>query len=173
MIEQLAEFVLRAIGVFYAVTVPLVIRAVGVSALADVALAALSGEERSRAARAREMWIAAGAVVNGVGGLALALLIDWAMPIFVFATVQQFVYLEYVAPRLLDPYDEPEAAGRRSTVNAAIGYAIVSIAVVLAYWKGMLLPWQALPQWLMAAAGLLVLGTVAWASSVLLPIWRK
>lgn len=173
MIEPVGEIVLRAIGVFYALTAPLVIRTIGVSSLADVVLASISGEGANRAARFREMWIAAGALVIGAGGLALALLLDWAMPIFVFATVQQFVYLEYVAPRWLDPHDEPDAAGRKSTANAAIGYAIVSVVVVLAYWNGLLLPWQALSPWVLGAAALLVLGVAAWAVSVLLPMRRK
>lgn len=164
-----AEVVLRLVGLFYVLSGVLVVRSLAVSALADSAYTAIMGRAPSRAERVREIWLGAGSVVIGAGGLALALLMDLAVPLFVLGAVQQGVYLLIVAPRFLDPVDAPDPAGRAKTVNAAVVYAAVTVAVVLAAQAGLLHPWYLLPNWLLAMAGGLVLFGAGWTAMALRP----
>ena len=162
MTTALAETILRAIGFFYAATSLLVIRTLAVSAVADTTWAAIMGEPSHPAARRREIWLAAGALVIGAGGLALLLLLDLALPLFVLGALQQAVYLAHAAPRWFDPHDEPDTDGRRRTVNAAFVHAGATLAVAAAAWGGLLRPWTAEPLWLTGGAAAIVAAVVLW-----------
>lgn len=156
------EGVLRALGLFYVLSGVLVVRSLAVSAMADAAYEAIVGTPPHPAERVREIWLAAGSVMIGAGGLALVLLLDVAAILFIFGAIQQVAYLGFVAPRYLDPYDEPDAAGRAQTWNAAIVYLVATALVVAAAWSGVLRPWQDVPLWLLGAAGAAVVAGIVW-----------
>ncbi|MDI4662758.1 hypothetical protein K9U40_00170 [Xanthobacter autotrophicus] len=153
---------LRVLGLFYVLSGVLVVRSLAVSAMADTAYAAIMGAPPHPAARAREIWLAAGSVLIGAGGLALVLRLDVAAVLFVLGALQQMVYLAIVAPRFLDPHDTPDGAGRAKTWQAAFVYLVVTILVVAAAKAGVLRPWQEMPVWLLAAAGLALVLGMAW-----------
>ncbi|MFG1370591.1 hypothetical protein V5F32_00280 [Xanthobacter oligotrophicus] len=153
---------LRALGLFYVLSGVVVVRSLAISAMADAAHAAIMGAPPHPAERAREIWLAAGSVVIGAGGLALALLVDVAAMLFVLGALQQLIYLVIVAPRFLDPHDEPDAGGRAKTWQAAVAYLVVTVLVVAAAKTGVLRPWQDMPAWLLAAAGGAVILGAAW-----------
>lgn len=161
------EIVLRLLGAFYVMSGVLVVRSLAVSAMADATYAAIMGSAPHPAERAREIWLAAGSVLIGAGGLALALLLDVAAVLFVFGALQQFVYLGIVAPRFLDPYDEPDAAGRAKTWSAALAYLVVTALVVAAAKAGMLRPWQDAPIWLLGGAGAAIAFSAIWTARLL------
>ncbi|MDI4655225.1 hypothetical protein [Xanthobacter autotrophicus] len=156
------EAILRLLGLFYVLSGVLVVRSLAVSAMADAAYAAIMGGPPHPAERAREIWLAAGSVLIGAGGLALVLLLDVAVVLFVLGALQQMVYLVIVAPRFLDPHDAPDGAGRAKTWQAAIFYLVVTALVVAAAKAGLLRPWQDMPAWLLAAAGAAVVLGAAW-----------
>ncbi|MFG1363192.1 hypothetical protein [Xanthobacter versatilis] len=153
---------LRALGLFYVLSGVVVVRALAISAMADAAHAAIMGAPPHPAERAREIWLAAGSVLIGAGGLALALLIDVAAMLFVLGALQQLIYLVIVAPRFLDPHDAPDAGGRAKTWQAAVAYLVVTVLVVTAAKTGVLRPWQDMPAWLLAAASAAVILGAAW-----------
>ncbi|MFG1349468.1 hypothetical protein [Xanthobacter autotrophicus] len=158
----IVETILRLLGLFYVLSGVLVVRSLAVSAMADGAYAALMGAPAHPAERAREIWLAAGSVLIGAGGLALVLLLDVAVVLFVLGALQQMVYLVIVAPRFLDPHDAPNAAGRAKTWQAAFFYLAVTVLVAAAAKAGLLRPWQDMPAWLLAAAGVAVVLGAAW-----------
>ncbi|MFG1479787.1 hypothetical protein V5F53_14175 [Xanthobacter sp. V4C-4] len=160
------ETALRLLGLFYVLSGVVVVRSLAASAMADATYAAIMGTAPHPAERARETWLAAGSVLIGTGGLALVLLLDVAAVLFVLGAIQQVVYLGVVAPRYLDPHDEPDAAGRAKTWTAAIVYLLATAIVVAAERGGVLRPWLDAPRWLLGAAGLAVAAGIAWT------VWR-
>lgn len=159
---MIVEFALRSLGLFYVLSGVLVVRSLALSVMADATYAAIMGGAPHPAERAREIWLAAGSVLIGAGGLALALLLDVAAVLFVLGALQQMVYLVIVAPRYLDPHDEPDAAGRAQTWRAAIAYVVVTAVVVAAAKAGVLHPWRESPGWLLALAGAAVIVGAGW-----------
>lgn len=153
---------LQLIGLFYVVSGVLVVRSLAAGATMDAAWTAITGTAPHPAERAREIWLAAGSVLVGVGGLALVLLLDLAAVLFVLCALQQLVYLGIVAPRYLDPHDEPDPAGRAQSWNAAIIYLVPTALVVTAAWNGVLRPWQDVPPWLLGAAAAAVAAGIVW-----------
>jgi len=158
------ETVLRFLGLFYVLSGIVVVRTLAASGMADATYAAIMGTAPSRAERLREVWLGVGSVLIGLGGLALALLLDAAAVLFVLAAAQQGAYLLVVAPRCFDPADPPDPAGRAKTRNAAIVYGIVTALVVAAAGTGLLRPWHELPGWLAAAAAVAALAGIGWAA---------
>jgi len=156
------EAVLRALGLFYVLSGVLVVRSLAASAMADATYTAIMGTPPHPAERAREIWLAAGSVLIAAGGLALILLLDVAAVLFVLGAIQQLVYLGIVAPRYLDPHDEPDAAGRAKTWNAAIVYLVATALVVAAARGGLLRPWLDAPAWLLGAVGVALAAGIAW-----------
>jgi hypothetical protein len=158
MSQTFVEVVLRAMGVFYIAGAVLVVRMARVSEIMDQALAAISGEAPNRAEQFRQTWLMAGAVVTGVGGLALLMLLDLAFWIMVAAAAQQALYIGFVAPRWLDPLDPPDPTGRQQTRNAFVVYGVATALVGAALGAGLLRPWQDEPGWLLAAAAMVAVG---------------
>ncbi|MFG1331856.1 hypothetical protein V5F41_11455 [Xanthobacter autotrophicus] len=156
------EAVLRALGLFYVLSGVLVVRSLAVSAMADATYSAIVGTPTHPAERAREIWLAAGSVLIGVGGLALVLLLDVAAVLFILGAIQQLAYLGFIAPRYFDPHDEPDAGGRAKTWNAAIVYVVATALVVAVARGGVLRPWLDAPVWLLVAAGVAIVAGVVW-----------
>ncbi|RAK65419.1 hypothetical protein [Phenylobacterium kunshanense] len=132
----------------------LVVRAAAQTALMDAVLGALSANVEpagQRASDIRRLWLTAGAVLTGLGGLAAAVGWSAAAPLFLAACIGQWTWLLIVAPRFVDPSDAPDPAGRRATRNAALGHTALTIAVLAAW--GQLVGWPALALPMQAAAG--------------------
>lgn len=171
MMTLLAETALRLIGLFYLFSGIMVVRSLAASSMADATYAAIMGGPPNRAERLREIWLAAGSVLIGAGGLALMLPIDLAAVLFVLGALQQVAYLGFIAPRFLDPEDPPDAAGRARTWNAALVYLVATAVVVAAAWAGLLPSWRDTPAFLLGlAAGAVVAGAV-WTVRAL--TWRR
>lgn len=124
-------------------------RAAAQTALLDAMLGALSANDprEAAAARTRRLWLTGGAVVTGLGGLAAAAAWSAAAHLFVLACLGQWTWLLVVAPLWVDPFDPPEAPGRRATRNAALGHTALTIAVLgaeakLATWPELSWPIQ-------------------------------
>lgn len=167
------ESPLRVIGAFYALTVPLVIRSVAVSAAIDAAMAQITLEKPNAAEHWRNIWHVVGALVVGAAGLALILLLNLALPLFLLGLAQQVLYLTYAAPRWFDPVEKPDAAGRAKTINAAIVYALATAAVAAAAASGKLKALDEVPDWQRFAAALVALAAVVWTLRTLRPLGRK
>lgn len=142
---------MRLAGAFYFVTAFVVVRAAARTSLLDAVMSALSANPdptEQRASSIRRLWLTAGAVLTGLGGLAAAAGWGAAAPLFLVACIGQWTWLLIVAPRFIDPVDAPEPAGRRATRNAALGHTALTIAVLAAWsqfvnWSALALPMQA------------------------------
>lgn len=159
------DIALRLLGAFYMFAGVVVVRAFAMSRFLDDALDRLGGVKPGRAEAARAAWNVATALLTFAGGVSLLLLSDLAPRLFLASLAWQALYLGWIAPRVLDPSDPPDASGRQQSVNALVIYSAATGWVVWAWWQGRLIPWQELPQWalllgLAAVAGLAAY--VAW-----------
>ncbi|MBT9290034.1 hypothetical protein [Prosthecodimorpha staleyi] len=147
----MAEIGLRLIGVFYLAAAFYVGRTLITGRSLTAMLEALAQGPATRATRWRDHWLAAGTIPVGLGGMMLAVLSWLALPLFLIGLAQQVLYLGLVAPRWLDPHDEPVAAERAATRNAAVVYSVATALVAMAAADGRLLPLGAFDPALVAA----------------------
>jgi hypothetical protein len=156
---------LRLVGAFYAFAGYVAARVALSSHFLDRALAAITLEEPKPVERAQALWLLCSAVLVLAGGIALMLLLELAVWLFLASAAGQALYLAWLAPRYFDAADPPDAKGRRQTTNAFVIYTAATAFVVWASWTGRLAPWQELPWPLLALAGAAVAahaGYVAW-----------
>ena len=168
--SDLVLMLMRLAGAFYFATAFLVVRAAAQAGLMDAVLGALSGAPDRREAGAQELrrwWLTLGAVLTGLGGLSAAGGWAAAAPLFLASALGQWTWLLVVAPRLVDPFDAPDPAGRRSTRNAAIGHTALTLVVLLS--APQLGVWSKLPILSQAAVGV---GWVALTAYALRALWR-
>ena len=155
------EIALRLVGAFYVLAGLLAARQMVMEAFLDKALAGLTLKPVPRADRLRGRWmlgIAASVFAGGVLLLALSIL---ALPAFIACAAAQAAYLGHAAPRLIDPDDPPDPAGRRRTRNAFLVYLGATGLVAAAGATGHLRwPWD--DPWPAAIAGIAVAIFVAW-----------
>lgn len=149
---QVSDLLLRLAGAFYVFAGYAGLRAAVMGRFLDQALAALSAKPVPTAERRRQYWLTFAPLGIGLGGLALLLLWEGAVALFVLNALAQAVYLGIVAPRFLDPEDPPDAQGRRSTWIAFLLYLGVTAAVVLAGQRGSLLALEAVEPLLLVGA---------------------
>ena len=142
---DLTEVALRLVGAFYAFAGVVTMRAGIASRFIDVATAAIGGEAAKPAETGRAFWMLVAGIVVLAGGVALALRVDLAAILFTVSALAQAVYLGFVAPRLLDPSDPPDAMGRQQTINAFVLYLAATAYVLWAYLTGRLDSWHSLP----------------------------
>lgn len=133
------EILLWIVGAFYAFAGFAATRAGLTSHFMDRAIAAISARKPAAAETMQSYWLLAAAAVIGAGGLALMFLIDVAVWLFVASAAGQAIYLLYLAPRIFDRNEAPDAAGRRSTINAFLIYLASTALVIWAYRNGKLL----------------------------------
>lgn len=155
------EIILRLIGAFYILAGLIAARQMVMEAFLDKALAGLTLKPVPRADRLRGRWmlgIAASVFAGGVLLLALSIL---ALPAFLACAAAQAAYLGHAAPRLIDPDDPPDPAGRRRTRNAFLVYlgatGLVAAAAATAHLRW---PWD--DPWPAAIAGIALAAFVAW-----------
>jgi hypothetical protein len=135
------EVLLRFVGAFYAMTAPFVLRTAALSHFLDGALVALGGRSspaQRRAERARTMILTSQVIVIGIGGIWLMALSTVATWFFVVSALGYGVYLYWIAPRYLDPHDEPDEPGRRQARNAFFVYVVATALVVAGHSGGLL-----------------------------------
>ncbi len=152
----ISELVLRLIGAFYCFGTIIGARMVTRYSFLDHALEAISGKKQPRAERLREQLMLAGMAPVFAGGLALMFLAPIATWLFVLSAIWQAVYLGYVAPRYLDPEDDPGEEGRAKTWRAFWFYLVATVLVLAAAYAGLL----------RGPSGVAALGGVAAASAI-------
>lgn len=160
-----ATVALRLIGVFYVFAGVVATRAALNMDAMDRMIAAIGAARPPILERAQALWHIAAAQGILAGGLALVLLLDVSLWLFVLSLAIQSLYLYLIAPRVFDPANPPDPNGRRQTQNAFAAYAVATAAVAWGAAAGKLLGWRDLPgPALSAAAVVLVHATHA--------IWR-
>lgn len=155
----------RLVGAFYTFAGYVAARVALTSHLLDRALAAITLERPRPAERAQTLWLLCSAVLVLAGGIALMLLLELAVWLFLASAAGQVLYLAWLAPRYFDAADPPDAKVRQQTTNAFVIYTAATASVVWASYTGRLAPWQELPWPLLALAGAAVAahaGHVAW-----------
>ena len=131
----------------------------------DHAIASISGQKPKAAEMAQSYWLLAAANLILAGGVALVIRADIAMWLFLLSAIGQAFYLYYLAPRIFDREEPPDATGRAQTRNAFVIYLAATAFVVWAASRDALMSWQDVPGPLLAAAGAAVLahfGYVLW-----------
>ena len=145
---EVLEIAARFVGAFYAFGGLIAIRSMAISELIDRAIGMINLQKEPRKAAVRRWLLGMGAVLTGASGFAAALLSWWAVPLFIANAVLQVGWLVW-ARFAFPPEDADEAKGRRSSTNAAVGYAAVMVAVLYLWRDGRLAPfdelWTALP----------------------------
>jgi len=136
---SLLNWIVQALGAFYAFAGIVVLRQMALDRLMDQALAAL-GEPVCAAERTRSRLLIVGGCFTLASGLALVTLSRWSVAIFAAAVLVHGGYLA-LAARAVPPQDEGERKGRRATVNAFIVYVAAFAFVIYAGWRGAMRPW--------------------------------
>lgn len=136
---DVVDIALRLVGAFYVFAGVVAARATLTGMLIDRAIAAIGAKPPPRAETMRGLWMIAMTALVLLGGAALVLKLQLALPLFLACVLFQAVYLFVVAPRVLDPHDAPDPQGRRQSTNAFIIYAIATGFVAWAYGRGNLL----------------------------------
>lgn len=163
--ETVTGGILRAIGVFYAAGSLIVIWGTLTSAVAERAMAAVEVRTLPPAAIWRTWWLLGSAVLLLICGLALALLVKPAVPLFALSAASQAFYLQVLAPRYFDKADKPSDIGRQRTRNALLVFCVATALVVAAWSAGWLLDWQAIPPAILTSAVGIVAFVVAYIVS--------
>jgi hypothetical protein len=136
----LVEYLVRAVGLFYALGAIFLIRQMAVSDLMDRVIAAIDLTHEDRRHTVRRWLLGAGAALTGASGVAALLLSSWALPLFAANLILQVSWLVWAA-RAFPPEDAEDALGRRRTLNAAFFYATVTVTVFALALEGGLRPW--------------------------------
>jgi hypothetical protein len=157
------EIFLRVIGAFYVFAGWVATRAALTSRLLDQALGAISCRKPNRIETAQTAWFLVQAHLVLASGLALMLLSDLALWLFLAAAGAQALYLVHLAPRHFDPVDPPEPKGRRQSTNAFVFYAGATAFVMWAWQRGTLLEAAQLPRAVWLAALVFFALHAAWA----------
>ncbi len=155
------EIILRLVGAFYVLAGLLVARRMVVEVFLDKALSGLTMKPVPHADQVRGRWmlgIAASVFASAVLLLALSVL---AFPAFLAGAAVQGAYLGHVAPRLVDPEEPPDPAGRRGTRNAFLIYLAATAFVAWAAVAGHL-RWPGKDPWPAAIAGVAIAAFAAY-----------
>ena len=151
------EIFLRLIGAFYAFAGYVATRAALTSHFLDRAIAAIAVKKPSATEKAQAIWLITAASLVLTGGIALTLLLDLSVWLFVASALGQAVYIGFVAPKFFDVADPPDLKGRRQTTNAFVIYSAATALVIWADFTGRLKSWPEVPVPFLALAGALVL----------------
>lgn len=158
---EAAEWAVRLIGGFYAVAGVFAMRSMAVADMIDRALDMIGGRPQAPKDKIRRILLSSGMVLTGASGVAAVLLSAWAPVLFAANIIQQWAWLAW-ARTAFAPEDAEDAAGRRSTCNAAIGYTLVG-AVVLYLWSAdRLWPLGTMPQAMVVLAALVAYAGYGW-----------
>ena len=137
----LVEYLVRGVGLLYALGAIFLIRQMALSEVLDRAIALMKARPEPRKQIVRRWLLGGGAVLTGASGVAALLLSSWALPLFVLNLVAQAIWLVW-ATTAFPPEDEEDALGRRRTMNAAFLCATVAATVFALAFEGRLRPWD-------------------------------
>jgi phosphatidylserine synthase len=135
---DIIEIALRLAGGFYAVVTFLALKTLAMSMFLDESIAALSSvdpETRAESARRfagqrlRAALLLAAVLVSGLGGVALALMLELSVGLLA-AAVLIFVGMLLASPFTFDRFDPPSAGVRR---RSWVAVAVLSAVFLLAY----------------------------------------
>lgn len=154
------EFGIRLVGALYVVAGIIAARQMVMDAVLDKALAGITLKPIPHADRLRARWTLVIVAAVFAGGALLAVLSILALPAFLVAAALQAVYLTLVAPRLIDPLDMPDPAGRRASRNAFLIHLAATTLVAAAAVAGRL-RWPEADPWPVLAAGVATLAFLA------------
>lgn len=138
------QFLLCAIGAFYAFAGYVGTRAALTSRFVDCAIAALEGKKPSLVEQVQSYWLLTAATLLFAGGITLLFLLDISAWLFLASAAGQAAYLFYGAPRYFDTDELPDAPARRRSTNAFVIYLVATALVVRELATGELLSWQEL-----------------------------
>lgn len=124
----MTEWIVRAVGLFYAVGGLFVLRALARGRILEATLAALTGDVGWRHP-VRAMLLAGGGVLTAVSGIALAILDRAAVPLMLANTVMQAVWLVF-AHFYFAPTDTEDVRDRQRTINALVVYLAATVLMV-------------------------------------------
>ena len=161
--EILLGGLLRAIGGIYAIGSLIVLWGTLAASLAESAQAAIEARSMPSSTVWRTRWLVGSALLLLTCGLALALLLNMAAPLFVLSAAGQALYLAVLAPRYFDPAEQPDEAGRQSSRSALLVFAVATALVIAAWSAGWLLDWRTTPPAITASAVAVVLFALAYA----------
>lgn len=136
------KVVLCAIGAFYAFAGHVATRAALTSHFVDRAIAAIECKRPSRVETAQSYWLLSAAALVLASGVTLLFLLDIAAWLFLASAIGQALYLFYLAPRIFDVEDPPDASGRRGSINAFVVYGAATALVLWALSAGELESWE-------------------------------
>ncbi len=154
---------LLLLGVLYVFGSVVTVRALFTDALIDSALAGISARPPDPLDRERALWLFAGAVVVGAGGLLLLVGSALAAPVFLLACLLQTLHYTLLSPRRYDRDDPVDPAFRRRSLNAYRIYLGASAFVVWAAVSGLLRPPGSGSPWPLALVGAVWLVASGWA----------
>jgi hypothetical protein len=123
---------LRLIGAFYVFAGLVAMRAQLTGHLIDRAIAAISLKPTPRPERLKMAWWLSASFVIFAGGVALMFLLKPASWLFLASALAQGIYFAALAPLYFDKTEPPDAAGRRSSINAFVLYTAATAYVVWA-----------------------------------------
>lgn len=155
------EVLLCVVGAFYAFAGYVATRAGLTSHFVDRAIAAIGGKKPSAVDTAQSYWLLSAATLILAGGVALVVLLDIAVWLFLASAAGQAMYLFVVAPRYFDVADPPDPRGRRQSTNAFVIYLAATAFVVWAAATGKLVSGQQLG-WLLAVPAVAVIAHLAY-----------
>lgn len=134
------DIALRFVGAFYTFAGFVATRAALMSSFLDYAIAQIGMQKISTRERVQTAWLMAAAAGVFASGLALLLLLDVALWLFLISALGQAVYLVVLAPYYFDVEDPPDAKGRQGSTNAFVLYGAVTAIVIAAFSAGKLRP---------------------------------
>jgi|GEM_PF-1773739 len=155
------ELGLRLVGAFYLFAGVVAVRAATMDRFLDQALAGLTLESTPQVEKLRGLWLLVASLLVGASGLALIMLSELALWLFLLSAAGQAAFLFYFAPRYFDVVDAPDPKGRRGSINAFLLYCVATAFVVIAAATGVLKNWEALPPFLSEAVAVAFIGWVA------------
>lgn len=159
MTTDVPDIVLRLIGGFYVFAGVLGMRWLVTDHLMDQMLAGISMQPIPTKEHRRRWLLGSSVLAIGMGGMALMALSLWAVPLFLFGSATQAVYLAW-ARTAFPTEDAIDRKGRSQTTNAAAIYGLATALVCAAAAFGLLRPW--LDPWALAVplTGLVLLSLV-------------
>lgn len=164
---ELFEITLRLVGAFYVFAGWVATRAALTSHMLDRALAAIGETSPSRVERAISTWHLSAAGLVFASGLALLMLLETALWLFIASALGQAIYLYIVAPSWFDVEDPPDPKGRQQTTNAFIIYCAATALVGWAAHTGKLRAFQDLGVFELALAGAILAAHIVYVVSSL------
>lgn len=136
---DIVDIVLLLLAAFYVIAGIVASRATLTGMLIDRAIAAINAKPPPKAETLRGFAMLIMTALVLLSGAALVIKLKLALALFLACLLFQAAYLFVIAPRYLDPFDAPDATGRRQSINAFIIYTLATGFVAWAHGRDRLL----------------------------------